>query len=172
MAGGDERMRSFLGSSVRPIIAGALLGVLAACGGDSPRPPVIVVTPEPVRGVIFGPYSFQQFESGAWYGFPLPLPQRGKLDITIDWTASDTWMYVYLGKASCEYAQLVAGTCPFIVSSETKDPKPRVLFTDILEPATYYLYLYNVPRDPRQGIGSDNTESVSILIGQTVGIDE
>jgi hypothetical protein len=172
MAGGDERMRSVLGSSVRPIIAGALLGVLAACGDDSPRPPVIVVTPEPVRGVIFGPYSFEQFESGAWYGFPLPLTQRGKLDITVDWTFSDTWMYVYLGKTNCEYAQLTAKTCPFILSSETKDPKPRVLLTGIVEAETYYLYLYNLPRDPREGTGSDNTESVSIVVGETVGTDQ
>jgi hypothetical protein len=172
MAGGDEVMRSVLGSSVRPIIAGALLGVLAACSEESPRPPVIVVTPEPVHGVILGPYSFQQFESGAWYGFPLPLPQRGKLDITVDWTFPDTWMYVYLGNTDCTYAQLTTKTCPFILSSETKEPKPRVLFTDVLEPATYYLYLYNVPRDPRQDVGSDNTESVSIVIGETVGLPE
>ena len=43
-----------------------------------------------------------------------------------------------------------------------------MLYTDELEPGTYYLVLYNVPRDPPTGIGSDNTESVSIQLGLTV----
>ncbi len=86
----------------------------------------------------------------------------------MDWTFSDTWMYVYFGRTNCDYAQLASHTCPFILSSETKNPKPRVLYTEALDPGTYYLVLYNVPRDPRTGIGSDNTESVSIQLGLTV----
>ena len=45
---------------------------------------------------------------------------------------------------------------------------PRVLFTESLEPGTYYLVLYNVPRDPLTGTGSDNTESVALQLGLTV----
>ena len=77
-------------------------------------------------------------------------------------------MYVYFGRTNCSYAQLVDQTCPFILSSATKNPKPRVLYTETLEPGTYYLVLYNVPRDPKTGIGSDNTESVSLQLGLTV----
>jgi hypothetical protein len=102
---------------------------------------------------------------------PLVLSQRGKLDITVDWTSPDTWMYVYFGGQKCDYNQLAGQTCPFILSSETKDPKPRVLYTDNLDPGTYYLFLYNVPKNPRLGIGSDNTEAVSIQVGLTVGAE-
>jgi hypothetical protein len=81
-------------------------------------------------------------------------------------------MYVYFGDTACNYAQLSGRTCPFLIVSETKDPKPRVLYTDLLDPKTYYVVLYNVPRDPRKGIGSDNTEAVSIQLGLTVGFRE
>ena len=160
-------MRSSFESTVRIAAAGALLVALAACGGDSVRPPVVVVTPAPVRGVI-AQSSFSGFQTDIWISIELILSQRGVLDITVDWTSPSTWMYVYFGRTDCSYAQLAGQTCPFILSSETKNPKPRVLFTETLEPGSYYLVLYNVPRDPRTGVGSDATESVSLQIGLTV----
>jgi hypothetical protein len=80
-------------------------------------------------------------------------------------------MFVYLGTAPCGYVELQGGTCPFFIESETKEPKPRVLDTGILDPATYYLYLYNVPRVPGTDIGSDVTESVAVQLGLTVGFE-
>ncbi len=160
-------MRSSLESTVRIAAAGALLVALAGCGDDSARPPVVVVTPEPVRGVI-AQTSFSGFQSGVWIAIEVPLSQRGVLDITVDWTSPSTWMYVYFGRTNCSYAQLVDQSCPFILSSATQNPKPRVLYTETLEPGTYYLFLYNVPRDPVTGVGSDNTESVSLQLGLTV----
>jgi hypothetical protein len=160
-------MRMRLQRAVGVAVAVAAVSSLPGCGGDSPRPPVVVITPEPVRGVI-AQASLSGFQSGVWISIDLLLSQRGKLDITVDWTVPDTWMYVYLGRTKCDYAQLSGGTCPFILASETKNPKPRVLFSEELDPATYYLVLYNVPRDPRTGIGSDNTESIAIQLGLTV----
>jgi len=152
---------------VRVGFAVALLGALAGCGGDSPRPPVVVITPEPVRGVI-AQTSFTGFEPDVWVSIELVLSQKGVLDVTVDWTFPDTWMYMYLGRTSCNYEQLSGRTCPFFLSSETQNPKPRVLVTESLDPGTYYLVLYNVPRDPADGIGSDNTEAVSLVLGLTV----
>jgi len=160
-------MRSSLESTVRIAAAGAFLVALAGCGGDSVRPPVVVVTPEPVRGII-AQTSFSGFQSGVWIAIEVPLSQRGVLDITVDWTSPSTWMHVYFGRTNCSYAQLVDQSCPFILSSATQNPKPRVLFTEMLEPGTYYLFLYNVPRDPVTGVGSDNTESVALQLGLTV----
>lgn len=146
----------------------ALAAALAGCGGDdAPRPPVVVVTPAPVRGVI-SQTSFSGFETDVWISIELLLSQRGVLDITVDWTTSDTWMYVYFGRQGCSYLELSGRTCPFLLSSEAQAPKPRVLLTEALDPGTYYLVLYNVPRDPKTGIGSDNTEAVSIQLGLTV----
>jgi hypothetical protein len=160
-------MRSGFENAVRFAVAGALLLALAGCGGDSPAPPVVVVTPEPVRGVI-AQTAFSGFQTDVWISIELLLSQRGVLDITVGWTYPDTWMYVYFGRTSCDYVQLASHKCPFILSSETKDPNPRVLYSETLDPGTYYLVLYNVPRDPRTGIGSDNTESVSLQLGLTV----
>jgi hypothetical protein len=147
-----------------------LAGSFAGCQSDSALPPVVVVTPQPVRGVI-AQTSFQNFETDVWISIELIVSQRGALDITVDWTFPDTWMYVYFGNTKCDYAQLASRACPFLISSETKDPKPRVLFTDKLEPGSYYLVLYNVPRDPKTGVGSDNTEAVSLQIGLTVSAE-
>jgi hypothetical protein len=160
-------MRSGSESAVRIAVAGTLLLALAGCGGDSPAPPITVVTPAPVRGVI-AQTSFSGFETDIWISMQLILSQRGVLDITVDWTYPDTWMYVYFGRTSCDYSQLVSHNCPFILSSETKTPKPRVLFTEALDAGTYYLVFYNVPRDPRTGAGSDNNETVSLQLGLTV----
>jgi hypothetical protein len=153
---------------VRVAVSVGLLAAIAACGGDSPRPPVVVITPEPVRGVI-AQTGFSGFQADTWVSIEVPLSQRGILDVTVDWTFPDSWIYVYLGNTKCDYAQLVGRTCPFILSSETQTPKPRVLVTQTLEPASYYLFLYNLPRDSSTGIGSDNTESVGITLGLTVG---
>ena len=152
---------------MRDAAAVALLLALAACGGDSVRPPVVVVTPQPVHGVI-AQTTLTGFETDVWISMELGLSQRGVLDITVDWVYPSTWMNVYFGRTNCVYSQLVDKTCPFILSSETKDPKPRVLYTETLEPGTYYLVLYNVPKNSRAGTGSDNTESVSLQLGLTV----
>lgn len=161
-------MKSVLRSCARPVAIGALAVALAACDGDDPaRPPVVVVTPAPVRGVL-AQTAFSGFQSDLWVSIEVPLSQRGVLDVTVDWTLPSTWMYVYLGNTRCSDAQLYGGTCPFFIRSETKDPKPRVIFTQTLEAGTYYLALYNVPRDPLTGQGSDNTESVAIQLGLTV----
>lgn len=152
-------------------VAIAAVSSLPGCGGDSsPRPPVVVITPEPVRAVYLTS-SFSGFQTDTWVPIEIPLAQRGKLDISVDWTVPDTWMYVYLANQLCDFAQLSTKKCPFLIASETKDPKPRLLLTGNLEVGKYYLYLYNVPRDPRTGIGSDNTEAVAILVGLTVGAE-
>jgi hypothetical protein len=161
-------MDSGLTRSARLCAAVALAAGLGACGGDeTTRPPVVINTPQPVRGIL-AQTSFENFQSDIWVQIEVLLSQKGVLDITVDWTFSDTWMYVYLGNTSCTHDQLSKRTCPFLLSSETKDPKPRVLFTEELEPSTYYLVLYNVPTDRQAGIGSDNTEAVAIQLGLTV----
>jgi hypothetical protein len=161
-------MKSGLGRSVRLCAAGALVVALAGCGGDdTARPPVVVVTPEPVRAIL-AQTSFSGFASEVWVSIELIVTQRGVLDITVDWTFPDTWMYVYLGNTNCTYAQLSGGSCPFLISSETKNPKPRVLVTGTLEAGRYYLVLYNVGRQGNTGVGSQNIESVALQIGLTV----
>jgi hypothetical protein len=149
------------------LLAAAAVVPLAGCQNDSPLPPIVVVTPQPVRGVI-AQTSFSGFETDIWVSIEILVSQRGVLDVTVDWTSPDAWIYVYFGQTSCDYAQLAKHTCPFLISSETKTPKPRILTTGTIEPGKYYLVLYNVPRNPATGIGSDATESVSLQVGLTV----
>jgi hypothetical protein len=163
----DRRLRH----SVLFTLALGLLAPLPGCDRETgPPPPIVVVTPAPVRGVI-AETSYAPFEAGSWVAFPIPLSQDGKLDITVNWTHEDSWLYVYLGDTECAPARLAEGSCPFLIASETRNPKPKVLESEILPPDTYYLYIYNVPPDPDTGVGSKNRESVRIVIGLTVGFE-
>jgi len=151
------------------LLALAFVAPITGCNDTTPTRPVsvVVTTPAPVRGII-AQTSFSGFPTNVWYSIPLQLSQKGVLDITVDWTVPSTWMYVDFGDKNCLYDELVKKTCPYLISSETKDPKPRVLYSDMLEPATYYIFLYNVPYNVHTGIGSNNTEAVSIQVGLTV----
>ncbi len=151
----------------------ALLLPFAACSGDDTPPyPVIEVTPLPssARAVIANTRQ-QNFESGIFLMYAFPLADGGVLDLTVDWTFPNSWIYVYFGQTKCGYDQLEQGTCPFLISSETRLPKPRVLYTEKLPAGQYYVVLYNVPWDARTGIGSDNTETVVFQLGLTVTSD-
>lgn len=167
--------------SVRWILAPVLLGGsflgMPACKKSTAPTPVATPTPAPVpvRGVI-AQFPFDQFASGLYVGIPLPISQGGILDVTVDWTFPDTWMFVYIAKGTCTYDQLAGKTCPYIVTSEVKSPKPRVVATTPIPPGTYSLILYNLEKQkgtkigsPNQ-VGSDNTEGVSVTIGLTVGV--
>ena len=150
-------------------LGAALVAPLPGCNRDDVTPPIIIQTPEPTRGVIVSA-SFPNFASDTWFQIPIDIQsyQPGVLDITVDWTSDESWVFVYFGARECTFDELAKGTCPFLIASETKDPKPRVVFTDLLQPSTYYVTLYNVPRVPGTDIGSDFTESVSLQLGLTV----
>lgn len=147
------------------VVAGLALP-LPGCD-EGTAPPLAIDVPQPQR-VLYVTTSLQGFQTDVWIAIPVLLSDRGKLDVTVDWTSDDTWMYVFFGETECDYTQLAGGTCPFTIASETKDPKPRVFFTDFVDPGTYYVVLYNVPRDNKRGIGSDNTEAVSLQVGLTI----
>ena len=165
--------RSVRGILVSVLLGGLVLGI-PACKKSTAPSPVTTPTPipVPVRGVL-AQFPVTPFSSGIYVGIPLPLTQGGILDVTVDWTFQDTWMYVYVAKGTCTFEQLAGKTCPFIVSSEVQFPKPRVVFTKPIPPGTYSLILYNVElnkENRRLHIGSDNTEGVSCQIGLTVGV--
>jgi hypothetical protein len=142
---------------------------LGSCQNDNPsRPPIEIVTPQPVRGVI-AQASFADFKPRGWVALPIPITQRGVLDITVDWQYPDSWIYVYFGNTSCGYDELVGKACPFLIASETQLPKPREIVTGSLDPGTYYVFFYNAPKEDRSDvIGSFNVETVSVQIGLTV----
>lgn len=153
------------------VVAAGLTLSLPACHNSTTPTPVATPTPTPppVRGVI-AQFSFDQFHPDVYVGIPLPLTQGGILDVTLDWTYPDTWMYAYIARGTCTYEELASKTCPYIVASETQFPKPRLLVTNPLAAGTYSLILYNVEKNRKLHIGSDNIEAVSFQIGLTVGV--
>ncbi len=156
-----------------PVLAVIALPALhVSCTEDNPtRPPIEVVTPPPAQGArgVIATVSFGEYQPGVWVTIPIAISQHGFADITVDWTLPDTWMYVYFGQTACNSNLLYHAECPYLLASEAQKPKPRVLITGPLDPGTYYIYLYNVPPSRlTPGIGSNNTEAVSIQVGLTV----
>jgi len=164
-------MRFGRGILLPAVVAGSVLGQ-PACKKSSTTPtPVATPTPGAVRGVL-GTISFDRFEPDIYVGVPLPLSQGGILDVTVDWTYPDSWIFVYIARGTCTYEQLSKKICPYLVSSETQFPKPRIVVTPPIAAGTYTLVIYNVPStqaNRKLGIGTENVESVSFLIGLTVG---
>jgi hypothetical protein len=109
------------------------------------------------------------FPPDVYLGVPIPLAQAGILDFNVDWTFTNTYMDVAFGTQECSFQVLSANQCPFVILTTGTTPKPRVIVTQPLPVGTYYLYLYSKPYKKAQGTGSDNIESVNIVIGLTVG---
>lgn len=107
--------------NLRRVVGLLLAGVLPACGSSTPTPlptptpcsqtPVLQVNGAvPARGL--GRVAF-------------PVSASGRLDITVDWTFATTPIGIYLVTASsCPIDTFNAGTCTFLVRSETT-VKPR-----------------------------------------------
>ncbi len=152
------------------VVAGvALLLPFVACGGSDTTPfPVVEVTPVGASRVVYATGSRQDFASGEYLMYPIDLSVAGVFDITVNWTFPSSWIYVYFGDTRCTYEELSSSTCPFLISSETQLPKPRILYTQPLSQGRYYLVLYNVPYDARTQTGSDATETVVYELGLTV----
>ncbi len=162
-------IRERVGTGLLVAAALALALTFAACSGDDTPPyPVIEVTPVTSVHTAYASGSTQDFRAGDFMMYPVPLTSAGALDITVDWTYPSSWIYVYFGGTRCTYEELAKRTCPFLISSETRQPKPRVLYTDKLAVGQYYLVLYNVPWDVRTKTGTDNTETIVFQIGLTV----
>jgi hypothetical protein len=147
------------------VIGGAVF--LPACNDDTLPTPI--PTPQTsVRGIVAST-SFSDFATDIYLGIPIPLEQPGALDFTVDWTFTDTDMEVAFGSVPCTFPELNARTCPFLVKTTGRTPKPRFLVTDPVRVGTYFLYLYSKPWDRKTQTGSENVESVALQIGLTVG---
>lgn len=160
--------------SVRRGVPAGLLAVYAAavigCNGDSPvSGPVVVITPPPPVTSVLTPQPIGvPVPNGAWVLLPIPLTVKGVLEIKVDWTLNDTYLYNYFGRARCDEFQLTKNNCPFDIRVETKTPKPRTIVTPALEAGTYYLYFYNVPWDLMTRTGTDADESAQVQLTLTV----
>jgi len=136
-----------------------LLLVLTAtgCGGSSspvtPTPPTPAL---PTRAVVVqgGFQLAADYHDGVWFS----TTRLGTLDITVDWTYSDSVVWIYVGQGTCTEIQFQAGQCPFIAQSLVATPKPRVLTLPSLAAGPYTLFIYN---------GSQRPESVAFIVGLT-----
>jgi hypothetical protein len=145
--------------SLGPILALALGLCDSGCGTPTtPTSPTPAPPPPPVRTVLLSttfnslPPHFVSFST-------FQTPATGTLDATVDWTFAADAISVFIGPGGvCTLAQLNAGTCAFIASSQTTTPKPRVLTVPSAAAGTYTIYVFN---------GGPNTESGTVQVGLT-----
>ena len=140
-------------------VALLLLIATTGCGGDGPTSPVVPPQPTPVpptRALVAqGGFDLPaDYYKGLWFTTTRP----GTLDITVDWTYTDSVVWVYVGQGTCLDAQIQAGQCPYIFQSVLALPKPRVVTLPNLGAGPYTLLIYN---------GSTRPESVAFTVGLT-----
>jgi len=143
----------------------AVLLVLTACS-DATIPNPVATPARSVRAVVAST-SFTDFPPDIYQAIPIPLPQAGVLDFTVNWTFPETYMIVSFGDRECTFTELNTHTCPFIIATQGSD-KPRVVITPKLPVGNYVLVIYSQPYSKKTGVGTDRLEAVSVQIGLTV----
>ena len=133
--------------------AGLLLIVLSGCGGGggSTGAPSTLPTPVPcTQNVVF---------QGSASGFPahaadfetFTTTTTGRLDVTLDWTHSSSFMGVFVFQGPCSFTQFKAGACSYLLQMSSP-PKPLKGSVASLPAGSYGLIVVN---------GSDAKESIS-----------
>ena len=137
-----------------------ICGILAlpGCGGSDKvtTQPTPTPTPAPVRSLvtkgtvtISGPDDkFTYFQT-----ITFTTPSPGTLEVIVDWTypTNTLWMFVSSGVCTAQQFQSCPGAgceCPFLVSSQTSTPKPRVLNIPNTTAGSRSLFIWN--RGPRE----------------------
>ncbi len=123
-----------------------VLVALIGCGGsDGPSTPTTVVTmPTPVPctqtlllqgGASFPPWILDREV--------LNVTTAGRIDMIVDWTFSSSTIGVYLVRGgTCTLSSFNAGTCPFLVGSDS-GPKPRKHSFSGATPGAYEMLVAN-----------------------------
>ena len=134
----------------------ALAGVGCGSGDSAASSAPTSPTPAPTRAILVqGGFDLAvNYHNGVWFS----TVRVGTLDVTVDWTYTDSTIWVYVGLGSCTEVQIQAGECHFIAQSLTASPKPRVLTIPGLPAGQYTLLIYN---------GSARPESVAFTVGLT-----
>jgi hypothetical protein len=137
----------------------ALAASLAACGGgDGGGGPTTPATPVPTPTPCTQTTIVQ--DSGGIPGKTLvyddfSVPDSGRLDVTMDWTFTDSLIGFYLVPANtCTIDEFNAKTCNFLIRSEVTT-KPRKISTSDFAAGNYRWMIGNY---------SDVQESVSLQI--------
>jgi hypothetical protein len=129
------------------LLAGMLTAWLTACGGGNdvtPPPPPTPTPPPPPKVVAQGG---QSVEVGYAYGVYFNVDATGTLDVTVDYTFSDSLMLVWLAKGRCTEEQFAADQCTYVTTSYSGG-KPRTFSASTQPAGTYTLIVGNLgPKD-------------------------
>ena len=69
---------------------------------------------------------------------------RGDVEFIVDWTFEESFLWIYVTDGFCTADQFRQDACPFLVRSETRQPKPRRLRVANREAGQMSLIVWNV----------------------------
>ena len=126
----------------------AVVFTLAGCGGGSSPTaaptPLPTPTPPPPKVVLQSSYAI---ELNYVYAEEFSISGAGTVDLTVDYTYSDSQIVIWLAKTPCSFEQLAADQCQFVASSFA-GPKPRKVSATGLAAGRYELIIWNAgPHD-------------------------
>ena len=138
-----SRVRAF------PLLASAaaLAAGLTGCGGNSPAGPTASPTPPPPPAAVTSVVTqgaFSRLRANFITDIPFTTTATGTLEVRVDWTFADDHILVYVARGACSFQQLASDQCTLVVSSESRQPKPRVLTMPGAAAANYVLWVGNL----------------------------
>jgi hypothetical protein len=152
----------------------AVLLPLAGCGKDTPSTPTPTPTPTPAPApqvVLSASYAIE-VNHGYFHEFTISGTRSGTLEVTVDYTYSDSIMLIWLAKAPCSVEQLDANQCQ-IVASSFAGQKPRRLAATSQAAGNYVLFILNAgPNDEGvsyQGVFTANAAGLGPSVTATSG---
>jgi hypothetical protein len=88
--------------------------------------------------------AFSSLRANFITDIPFTTSASGTLEVRIDWTFADDHIVVYVARGACSFQQLTSDQCTLVVSSESRQPKPRVLTMPGATAANYVLWVGNL----------------------------
>jgi hypothetical protein len=115
------------------------LVALSGCGGGGG--PTTIPTPAPTPTPCTQSMVEQDAETIDSFNliyFDFPVPESGRLDVTLDWTFAASSMGFYLVPANtCTLEQFNSRSCTFVIRSEPSSGKPRKLSLPVVNAGNY-----------------------------------
>ena len=150
-----SRMHSLARGLLRAAAALPLIAALEACGPGclDNLAGVTCTPPQPTPGPSVAPACIQTslytdsggITSRALLVHDFAVAETGRLDLTLDWTAADSLMGMYLVPAGtcATLDEFNNRTCTFIVRSEPPGTKPRRVSAANIQPGNYRFMVAN-----------------------------
>jgi len=126
------------------LLVASFVALLSACG-DGPTKPIVDPSPSPrppvTRVIREGSGALGELVLGS---LSFDSPDRGTIDVIVDWTFATNDVDVYLAKGSCSFDQFINSQCNLVAFSESSFAKPEKISAPNAAAGGYTLLIGNI----------------------------